>query len=194
MAHDRLTEWAGLTYGSPPPNLLRALLRAGYRHQLGGRSTFPAEMPHPERKMHIELVDAAVFTHGFRQLRPELKIAFAMFEDQDYDFVLRFGSADDPIIQYNPFQLKVFVSADVDLALTMERLLDKLPKKYSDALDLSVAVKVDRPGVDLRGLEIPPLRIGALWFFGPLSKTGNRWFLYGDCLDATPPIYFEFDL
>jgi hypothetical protein len=74
----------------------------------------------------------------------------------------------------------------------MECLLDKVRQTYSDP-DLSVVIKVDRPGVDLGALKIPPLRVGALWFFGPLSETVERWFLYGDCL-RPPTIYFEFDL
>jgi hypothetical protein len=190
MARDRLNQWAGLTYCSPRPNLLHELRREGYWHQLGGRSTFPDEITHPKWKARTELLDAMVLTHGLRLLRPDLEIAFAMFEDQDYDFVLRSGSADKP--GYSPVQLKVLVSTGVNPELTIERLLDKL-QKYRDALDLTVVVKIDRPGVDVRILKIPPLRLGGLWFFGPLSETVDRWFLYGDCLNA-PAIYLEFDV
>jgi hypothetical protein len=128
-------------------------------------------------------------SHTASYLFPERDVCFAPFEARDYDFVLRFGPADQPI--YCPVQLKVLVSVDVSTELTPEILLSGLGK-YADASNLVVAVKIDRPGIDPRKFKIPQLRVGELWFFGQHSATTDGWSLYGDCLGT--PQWFEFEL
>lgn len=119
--------------------------RRGFSHKLGGRPAHPPDIPRHLRKVITENLDAAIFTHGLRQLAlqsaPERDVCFAPFEAQDHDFVLRFGPANEPI--YCPVQLKVLVSKEVNPVLTPETLLNGL-RKYSDASNLVVAVKIDR--------------------------------------------------
>lgn len=188
MARDRINEWAGLSYYNPT-EALREVRRRGFDHKPGGRPDFPPDISHGLRKIITEHLDAAVFAHGIRQLAPEREACFAPFEAQDHDFVLRFGPAERPI--YCSVQLKVLVSKDVNPKLTPESLLNGL-RKYADGSTLVVAVKIDRPGVDPRTLDVPALPVGELWFFGPCSETADKWYLYGDCLGT--PQWVEFEL
>lgn len=187
MARDRINQWAVLSF-SNPTKVLREASRQGFHHKVGGRPTFPPDLARSDRKVLIEDLDAAVFAHGLREMIPDRDVCIAEFEAQDHDFVVRFGPPEDP--GYCPLQLKVLVPKEVNPTVTPEALLNGL-EKYSDASDLVVAIKVDRPGVDPRALSIPSLGVAELWFFGP-QEGRVEWYLYGDCLGT--PSWCEFRL
>ncbi|WP_372611172.1 hypothetical protein [Halomonas sp.] len=188
MARERLNHWASQIYFNPT-KVLEEAARLGFRHVIGGRCRLPPEIARPDRKRLIEDLDAAAFAHGLRVLIPDRDICIAELEAQDHDFVLRFGPPDDP--GYCPLQLKVLVSKEVNESQTMDDLLENL-NHYADAADLVVAIKIDRLGVDPRGLQIPPLELAEIWFFGPSLEGSNMWYLYGDCLGS--PLWLEFQL
>jgi hypothetical protein len=188
MARDRLNMWAELAYYDPA-KVIRAAHQDGFKHKFGSRPVSPPAFKAREFKLVAEALDAAVFACGLAARRPSVEVHLTEFEAQDHDFVLRFGVAGQPY--YCPLQLKQLVSEDTNAAATAESLLDGL-KKYVDASDLVVAIKVDRPGVDPRSLQIPALTVGELWFFGPLHQSLDRWYIYGDCLSA--PEWFAFNL
>lgn len=149
----------------------------------------PAPIEAREYKRISEAFDAAVFACGLAAQLPGAEVHLAEYEAQDHDFVLRFGISNEPY--YCPLQLKQFVAQETNPKATAEVLLDSL-KKYADASDLVVAIKIDRPGSDPRCLKIPALTVAEVWFFGPLHSDTDIWYLHGNCLDS--PEWFEFRL
>lgn len=187
MGRDRINEWAALSYYNPR-TILRRLVKEGGRHKVGGRSTPPPNWPSHQWNTSTEFWDAALVARGLQEWRPELNVRIAPFHQQDYDFVLRWGTAEMPY--YSGLQLKVLVSSDVNPTQSLDGLIRGL-KKYADADDLSVAVKIDRSDVDLNSMRVPELSIGALWCFGQRPENPEIWYLYGDCLEEAQFLDFR---
>ncbi len=187
MARDRINQWAKCDFFNPT-EVLQGAFQQGVQHRLGGRTNIP-NVPHQVKRNLVEDLDAAIFTHGLRQMLPDKDVCIAEFEAQDHDFVLRFNLSGKP--GYCPLQLKVLVSTDVNPNLTPDGLISAL-SKYADASDLTVAINIDRLNVDPRSLSIPPLGIAELWFFGPRPETETGWYLYGDAMQI--PTWFEFHI
>jgi hypothetical protein len=188
MARDRLNAWAELEFVDPL-KVLRAAHEDGFTHKLATPMAVPPRFARREFKRTAEALDAAAFACGLAARAPEIVVHIAEHEAQDHDFMLRFGVAGEPY--YCPLQLKQLVPVETNPHSTAESLLASL-RKYVDASDLAVAIKMDRLGIDPRSLEMPKLAVAEVWFFGPLQPAADGWYLYGNCLGT--PEWFEFSL
>lgn len=176
----RVRQFAALRYGDPRGFLVE--LR-NLEWQVAA-STTPEQIKSlrtqglkPEREMR----DAALFCVGVSE-RIGFDVRFAPFEDQDFDFVATWTDGEGTR-RYCPVQLKEVVPPQLNSDATVQAVVDGLVH-YSDAADLTVAIKLNQQGQFDPGALILPanLRIGGLWIFGALSPDQSEFYLWGDCL------------
>lgn len=122
-----------------------------------------------------------------------MKVLFSMVERSDYDFVATYEQ--DGIQHFVPVQLKELVPLETVPNRPLPQLQDEINKlkKYADAEDLVVAIHANRDiTIEPRSLQLPALKLGALWLFGGTDLTQERWMLMGNLLQSNPVVsYFD---
>lgn len=135
-----------------------------------------------------EFRQAALFCYGMGQLTGA-KIFFSPQEDEAHDYVTL--QEQDGTQKFAPLQLKEIVPEHLNPNASLKRVLEDL-RKYSSAKDTVVAIYINRRGQSsLRDIEVPPLKVGALWLFWSASPDASKWKLLGDLLIR--PECHEFD-
>ena len=183
MKNVRLRQFAKLAYGDPR-GFLAALRRLEWA---------VAPSPTPERiktlrpqglKPEREMRDAAIFCVGMSE-RIGFDVRFAPVEDQDFDFIATWLDG-GRMRNYCPVQLKEVAPPHLNADATIQAVVDGLAR-YADSADLTVAIKINRPGrFDPAELKLPAnLRIGGLWIFAGLSADQSEFGLWGDFLSKT---------
>ena len=136
-----------------------------------------------------EAREAALFCHGMSQ-KMGVPISFCPEEAQDYDFIATWTL--DDVQHFVPVQLKELVPENLNDNSCIERVLQGLTK-YVDSEDLTVAIYLNRAmSFDLNNITIPSLSIGALWVFGSISADQSSWGLWGNLLEQSEGIRFEY--
>jgi hypothetical protein len=83
------------------------------------------------------------------------------------------------------------VPEKVNSCANLQTLINSLAK-YTDSKDLVIAVHLNRCGtIRLSELEIPPLNIQELWFFGAKDPNQEVWTIIGNVLNPNAR-FFEF--
>lgn len=191
MDNMRLRQFEKLTYGDP----------RGYLAALRKLEWAVAASPTPERiktlrtqglKPEREMRDAAIFCVGISE-RISCDVRFAPIENQDFDFITTWIDG-DATRHFCPVQLKEVAPPHLNACATVQAVVDSLTR-YPDSADLTVAIKINRPGrFDPAELKPPAnLRIGGLWIFGGLSADQSEFGLWGDFLSkAGTPLGTKF--
>ncbi|MFO1396504.1 MAG: hypothetical protein U1F48_05515 [Burkholderiales bacterium] len=137
-----------------------------------------------------EAREAALFCVGMSE-RMGTPIRFAKSENHDYDFVATW--LNENTRHFAPVQLKEVVPSKINAKATLQALIEQLGEKYVDSPDLTVAIYLNRDvAFDVATLEVPPLRLAALWVFGGISPDQSRWGLWGDLLGEPIGTRFEY--
>jgi hypothetical protein len=125
-----------------------------------------------------ELRDAAIFCMGIAEVL-HTSVRFSPVEKQDYDFVTTWQSKN--MQHYCPVQLKELVPSELNPNQSINDVVNGL-SKYTDSMNLTVAVKLNRIGkFEPSSLLMPKtIRIGGLWVFGAISEDQSDWGLWGD--------------
>lgn len=135
-----------------------------------------------------EYRQAALFCHGMAS-RIGQPVRFAPVEASDYDFIATWTSDENQ--HFAPVQLKELVPESLNPASTIQALVDKLAKYSSESL--TVAVFLNRHvRFSPRELQIPPLRIAALWFLFAASPDQSEWRLVGNFMEEPDATIFSY--
>jgi hypothetical protein len=141
-----------------------------------------------ELKKVREYRQAALFCHGMAS-RIGQPVRFAPVESSDYDFIATWNSDNNQ--HFAPVQLKELVPESLNPAATVQNLVNKLSKYSSETL--TVAVFVNRNGrFSPRELQIPPLRIAALWFLFTVAPNQSEWRLLGNFMEEPDATNFSY--
>ena len=67
--------------------------------------------------------------------------------------------------------------------------------KYSKALDLTIAIKLNRASqFDPSSVNVPDLKFGGLWVFASITDDQSKWAVWGDFLaEGAEPFGTTFD-
>lgn len=137
-----------------------------------------------------ELREACLFCYGMTKCTGQ-KFWIAHTEAQDYDAVAMWTVGDTQ--SFAPIQIKEVVPHKLNAAASVEAVIGSLGK-YTDSQDLTVAIHLNREikGFDPSVIEVPPLKIAALWIFGAVSPDKSRWAIWGNFLDQLQAGEFEY--
>ena len=125
--------------------------------------------------------EAALFCHGMEEHLGH-KVYFAAQEDQDYDFIASWIVGEKR--HYAPVQLKEVVPAEINPQASIEAIVPGL-SKYTDSDGLTVAIHLNQQGrFEPALLQLPELRIGALWVFAAAAPDQSRWNLRGNFTES----------
>lgn len=134
-------------------------------------------------KKYFEEFQAALFSYGLQQHFPiyrwEYSYGAARTErkssqspsDQESDYFIRCKlPPKDGGLVYKPIQLKELVSENRNSQSSLQRLIEKIAKKYTALPDqeiLVVAIYINRATtIRFQELRIPKMRVEQLWFYG----------------------------
>ena len=138
-------------------------------------------LTHQERLKAREFEDASIFCYAL-SCRFERPFSILMHEDSDFDFVAEWHDQGETI--NSPVQLKRLVPNRLNQTTNIQEVINKL-KKYKNASNLTVAIRINRTGTfQPAELEIPKLEIGSLWVFWSTTKDQSSWRLFGDMLSG----------
>nr|CAS02458.1 putative integron gene cassette protein [uncultured bacterium] len=141
-----------------------------------------------ELKRVREYRQAALFCHGM-SCRIEQPVLFAPVEAADYDFIATWRS--DTNIHFAPVQLKELVPESLNPRSSIQELVDGLSRYSSDSL--TVAVFLNRNSrFSLKELQLPSLRIAALWFFFAVTPDQSEWRLVGNLMEEPEATLFGY--
>ena len=132
----------------------------------------------PEREMR----DAALLCVGISE-RFGLPIRFAPVEEEDFDFVATWSA--DQTQRYCPVQLKEVAPEDLNHKSSIDDVLKTL-SKYSNAIDLTIAIKINRTSrFDPTSVKVPKnLKLRGLWIFASIADDQSKWAVWGDFMAA----------
>jgi hypothetical protein len=179
MASDRLRTLASLNYKNP-----RAVLLEMRKVEL---AIAPADIDARVRHLRTndlrnvrELRAASLFCYGMSECMG-MPMLVAHTEAQDYDAVVTWVR--DGTQSFAPIQLKEVVPSELNPTASVQEVINRLTK-YTDSPDLTVAIQLNRvisftPG----DLDIPPLRLAAIWIFCAISSDQSKWAIWGNFLD-----------
>lgn len=141
-------------------------------------------------KRERELREACLFAHGM-SCRQDQKIWVYPVEDADFDFVASWDA--EPVRHFAPVQLKELVPSNLNPYLSLQAIVDALTSYTSPTLTIAVHYnREDR--FDARKVQIPPLKVAALWVFGAVSPDQSKWMLYGNMLEDAEMSWFDYPI
>ncbi len=187
--HIKLKTFEKLEYGDPR-GFLRELIHVDAEISLSNLTPKIKHLRTNSLKQFREQRDAAIFCIGMAKVL-NTSVRFSPVEEQDYDFVATWQSQDQP--HYCPVQLKELVSSELNPSQLIQDVMNGL-SKYTDSMDLTVAVKFNRIArFEQTNLQIPQtLCIGGLWVFGSIAEDQSEWALWGDFVSgSTDEIKFQ---
>jgi hypothetical protein len=133
-----------------------------------------------ELRPYHERRQALLFAYGMQTAVLGVPVHVACVEREDYDCIVTFqwhGEA-----HFVPVQIKELAPADLNPKADLQAELSKLGK-YASSEDLVVAFDLNRDvRLQFDQLQVPPLRLRELWFFGAMSPAQDKWLLYGNAL------------
>ncbi len=139
-----------------------------------------------ELRPYHERRQALLFAYGMQAAVLGVPVHVACIEREDYDCIVTFEWQDERL--YVPVQIKELAPADLNPTTDLQAELAKLTK-YASSDDLVVAFYLNRNvRVEFGTLQVPPLGIKELWFFGAMSPMQDKWLLYGNAL-GTPRMW-----
>ena len=104
-------------------------------------------------------------------------------ESQDYDFVASWLVGDKQHLA--PVQLKEVVPSELNSRASLQAIVDALPNKYVDSDDVTIAIHLNQQmRFEPSAIQVPALRVAALWVFGSISPDQSKWGLWGNFLEA----------
>ena len=113
---------------------------------------------------------------------------YAESEDDDYDYIACVPEKK----LFIPIQMKEVVPEKVNPDTNLQKEIDKL-RKYSDSIDLCVAIYVNRvQSIDVSRLNLSGLRIAELYLFGAAAPTQETWKIVGNLLDTPTECRFNY--
>lgn len=141
------------------------------------------------QKKFREWREAALFCYGIGEVVLRRKVALAVFESLDFDFIARWR--DEETEHYVPVQIKELPPKNISPTAELNAVISKL-SKYPVSQDTVVVVHVNRrlklaPG----DLDLPNLKIAELWLMGATTPDQSGWFLWGNLLGD--PCEYEFN-
>ncbi len=140
--------------------------------------------PYHERRQ------ALLFAYGMQTAVLGVPVHVACVEREDYDCIVAFHWEGEA--HFVPVQIKELAPADLNPKADLQAELPKL-EKYASSEDLVVAFHLNRNvRVQFDQIQVPPLRLRELWFFGAMSPAQDKWLLYGNALGSPAARTYEY--
>jgi hypothetical protein len=174
-----LRKWRSLQWRDPCADLVAlGLLQGNLIRQ--GFDPKHDDLRARELREYLEQKQAALFSYFCSHAILKDRVEYAMFEDEDYDCVLRYVLDHKPA--YTRVQLKEVVPPHRNPNATIETELDKFGK-YVTSRQTIIAVHVNQEGlIDWSSIEKPKTAAAEIWLYAALTPNQSRWFLYGNLL------------
>jgi hypothetical protein len=174
-------KWRGLNWRDPRADLVRLGLLESHLQRQGTLVTHD-DLRRRELRELLYLKQAALFSHMVSQAIVKAPVRYAMFEDEDYDCVIRWRGEGSPRARV---QLKECVPhLSIRRPTSLEHELAKLGK-YPTSSQTIVAMHVNQTGpVVLSDVKPPKCGFAEIWLYSAITPDQSHWSLYGDLLNA----------
>ena len=94
---------------------------------------------------------------------------------------------------FAPVQLKEVVPGKLNSAASLQATVNALASKYTDSLDLTVAIHLNQQmRFEPSAIDMPALRIASLWVFGSIAPDQSKWGLWGNFLETAYGTSYEY--
>ena len=175
-----IRKWEKLAYRDARADLVNLGRLQGAMDKAGDSPTL-ADLRNHELKKYLEIRQAALFTYFVGQVVVRAPIGYAMYEDEDYDCIIRWREQRRNC--YVAVQLKEIVPTHLNPKADVDAELAKVAKKYTASKSTIVAFHLNQSGLlDFANVKKPATTCSEIWFYGALSPNQSQWFLFGNLL------------
>lgn len=182
----RTRAWSKLKYYDPK-EILVALREIERAYPLKDMPYKVSTLRSRSLRSRGESRQCAIFCYGMAQLLG-ITLLYAESEVDDYDYIACVPEKN----LFIPIQMKEVVPEKVNPETNLQKEIDKL-RKYSDSIDLCVAIYVNRvQSIDVSRLNLSGLGIAELYLFGGATPTQETWKIVGNLLDTPTECRFNY--